>query len=212
MIYELDYNGPLCQWVDDYNKIENEVETYFYGKYYFKIEGRLYFIDLRCGSGSYASKVFCRMFTLFKTGEDFYEDILVNNPDVENRKYTIQEFRSICERFAEESAIKYEELIQKLENGRTLIDDDHWDKMNISSFVSSPSDIPWTLIDRSGKIFKNERFLLTAQPCRICGSPVVKSKFCTNLKSWEDLAGREGWVWFCPECKKQLQKQVTCMN
>ncbi len=212
MYSEFDYKGLLCHWVDDHNTMENDVEVYYSGKYYFKIEERLYYIDLRCGAGDLASHVFCRMFTHFKTGELFYEDILIDNPDVENRRYTIQDFRGICERFVALSAFKYEERIKKLENGRVLIDDDYWNGMNISNFDSTPEYWPWSMIDQCGKEFRNERFLLTAQTCPTCGSSVVKSKFCTCPESWHNLAGREGWVWFCPKCKKQLQERIILMN
>ena len=182
------------------------------GKYYFKIEERLYYIDLRCSDGSFASNVFCRMFTHFKTGELFYADILAEDSDVEDRDYTTREFRSLCERFVAVSAIKYEERIRELENGRTLIDDDCWNGMNISSFEGDPKYLPWSMIDQCGKEFKDERFLITVQTCPTCGSPIVKSKYCTSLESWQNLAGREGWVWFCPKCQKQLQERMTCMN
>lgn len=208
---EFNYYGPLNHWVDEIKEIENDVEDYF-GKYYFKIEERLYYIDLRCHGSSFASKVFCRMFTLFQTGERFFADILIDNPDVEDRKYTPQEFRSLCEQFVSISAIKYEERIRQLENGRTLIDDDCWNGMNISSFKGDAEYMPWSMIDQCGKVFKDERFLITAQTCPTCGSPIVKSKYSTSPESWRNLAGMEGWVWFCPKCQKQLQDKITSMN
>lgn len=212
MFDKINYNGPLCQWIKKIRNIENGEEVRYFGEYYFKVRERLYYIDLRCRKGDFPSKAFCRMFTHLKTGELFYEDILKNIPDIENRGYSTQEFRSICEQFATSSVMKYEERIKDLEKGRSLIDNEDWDKMNIKNFETEADFEPWSMVDECGRKFKNERFLITGQTCAKCGSPVVKSKFCSSPESWENLAGREGWLWFCPKCKEQLQERVTVMN
>lgn len=218
---EFNYKGPLRQWVETHNKIEDGVEVQFSGKYYFKVEGRLYYIDLRCSAGDLYSLHFFRLFTHFKTGEDFHEDIFYYlieagifdyNPDIEPHEYTTEDFRGLCEIFVMHYAVKYNARIKTLEKGRKLIDDDYWNGMGISSYDKTAEYMPWQIIDECGRIFRNKRILITCQTCPKCGSPIVKSKYSTSIDTWINLAGREGWIWFCPECKEQIQERITVMN
>lgn len=212
---EFEYNGPLNQWQGDIVEHEEGIETCYYGKYFFKIDERLYYIDLRCRNNDTVYDIFFRIFTHFKTGELFHEDIFTENMyGMEDKALSTREFRLLCEEFAEGSdeIIEIEERIKKLENGRKLLTDEEWDKMNVGAYKTHEDYEPWIMIDECGKEFKNERFVLTAQPCYECGSPVIKSKFCTPSDTWEHLAGREGWIFFCPNCKKQLQENITIMN
>lgn len=204
------FEQQLLKWTKDENVYVFHAD--FYGKYYFKIDERLYYIDLRCGKEDNVKNIFCRMFTHFKTGELFYEDINRELSKSEGDMLTSQQLRDACENFVKENGEKIEERIKKLENGRRLLNDTEWDALQVGSYKGDARYWPWEFVDKCGREFKTERFLLMSQFCYNCGAPVIKSKFRTSESSWENLAGREGWIFFCPKCQKQLQENITCMN
>lgn len=213
MFEHLGYNGPLCEWVEVNSKKDDKgTETHFWGKYYFKIGERLYYFDLRCVHNGNPSHAFCRLFTHLSTGELFYVDLQDVLPELGNQMLTTRSFREVCECFAQTDICILEEKVSKMEQGRKLLSDEEWESLKISSFCGKEEYWPWKMIDACGREFRKARFSLISHPCFFCGTPIIKAKFSTSPESWENLAGCEGWIYFCPTCQEQFKQEITAMN
>lgn len=205
---------PLYQWTQNNpnNSTKNGVETCYHGEYHFEITGRHYYIDLRCYRGELVRDAFCRLFTYFSTDELFYDDILCRLPEYEGRRLSTAGFRSACELFVEEHGEKIEERVRKIEDGRRIMSDDEWSNLKMGSYNGPAKYWSWKDIDECGRKYADKRFFLLTQHCPDCGSQVIKSFYCSSPWSWQHMCGREGWIFFCPKCQKQLQWNVTAMN
>lgn len=204
----------LHQWTQpdsNYYFIYNGEDCYF-GKYHFEIDGRPYYIDLRCREGDLVQSAFCRLFTYLSTGELYYDDIFRRLPEYEGRRLSPEEFRSVCELFVEENWKKIEEHVRKIEDGHRIMSDDEWSNLAVGSYTEPAKYWSWKEIDKCGHEYADKRFLLLTQYCPDCGSQVVKSYFCSPPWTWQNLCGREGWIFFCPKCQKQLGFELTKMN
>ena len=205
---------PLYQWKQDYpkNSTKNGVEECYFGNYHFEIAGRHYYIDLRCYNSQLVQHAFCRLFTYLNTDELFYDDVFRRLPEYEGRRLSPEEFRRACELFVKEHGEKIEERIRKIEDGRRKMSDEEWNDLKVASFTEPASYWSWKEIDECGRKYADKRFVLLTQYCPDCSSQVIKSYYCSAPSTWQRLSGREGWIFFCPKCQKQLQHNITIMN
>ena len=74
----------------------------------------------------------------------------------------------------------------------------------------------WALIrkryrEKDGWQFCGHAFVLK-NTCPICGKPLYASHQTSPRYTWRRLCGREGYLVFCPHCKKDINFYLTLMN
>lgn len=74
----------------------------------------------------------------------------------------------------------------------------------------------WALIkeryhEKDGWQFCGDAYLLK-NTCPICGQPLYISHQTSPAYTWRELCGREGFLLYCPHCKKDINFFLTVMN
>ena len=65
--------------------------------------------------------------------------------------------------------------------------------------------------EKDGWQFCGHAFVLK-NTCPICGKPLYASHQTSPRYTWRRLCGREGYLVFCPHCKKDINFYLTLMN
>lgn len=74
----------------------------------------------------------------------------------------------------------------------------------------------WSLIreryhEKDGWRFCGHAYVLK-NPCPVCGQPLYVSHQTSPGYTWRKLCGREGYLLYCPNCKKDINFYLTVMN
>lgn len=65
--------------------------------------------------------------------------------------------------------------------------------------------------EKDGWQFCGQAFLLKNK-CPICGEQLYISHQTSPIWTWRHLCGREGYLVYCPHCKKDMGFYLTVMN
>lgn len=65
--------------------------------------------------------------------------------------------------------------------------------------------------DKNGWRFRGSSFLLKNK-CPICGQQLYVSRQTSPSWTWAKMCGREGYLVYCPHCKRDINFYLTEMN
>lgn len=203
----------LNQWIQISSKpYVSKSEEWYWGDYYYKIDERLYRIELRYRIGQQLNEICCQIITHLNTGENYHIDILKERTDLQDIELSLKLLLKLCDDFVKEKSADIESKIKEIELKKHWISDKEWSELGISKISKDGKYLDWNDIYFCGLEFPKSRFRLLDCFCPHCGEPMIQSYFTTSKESWQLLCGRAGNIFFCPKCQEQFQFELLLMN